>query len=572
MALVPLVPFVPFVPLLVALSISHGAVDSVRVLRSARSEQASFEAFRRGQLPTGAGMSEPCDVHLGRYCYWRGDGEEEQSPPVDPPRVIERRDALLRMLDSASVAVTGDPWIAGQRVRYLLEGGRTDEALGYAARECRASAWWCAALEGYAAHVDARFARAESAYTRSVNSMDRLERCRWLDVSELLSDEQLRRYKPLDCAHRESFARRLFWIGAPLYSVSETDRLTEHLARVTRARIAERSAATDGVSWGDDTRALVMRYGWSRWYTRTLPGIGSMSPPSYTGHDVGTPYDFLIGMRGFDAIGHLRDDDWGLENTLAANGYGPSYARTLHGIPHQLAAFRRGDSTQVVAAWDVRRDTALIGRALDAALVIAGDGAIAAIARHSNEKSVGRMSVTALIDSGLVSLELIAPADRRAARTRTGVPGRARGRVALSDLLLYAPGDISTNAPPVTLDAVRDSALASDVIRGSRGVGVFWETYGLSPSGEAVQFTLSVMQIDVGWMQRTAEHLRLADPTRALSIQWSEALQPLGGIASRGVRVDLSRLRPGRYRMQVMITAGSEAPVVAVKEVEVGER
>jgi hypothetical protein len=563
--------FVPFVPLLVALSIGRSSVDSVRVLRSARSEQASFEAFRRGQLPTGAGMSGPCDIHIGRYCYWRGDGEDEQPPAVDPPRVVERRNALLRALDSAAAAIPGDPWIAGQRVRYLVEAARTDDALHYASNQCRASGWWCAALEGYAAHISARFARADSAYTRSLAAMDVAERCRWLDVSELLSDEQLRRYKPLDCEHRESFARRLLWLGAPLYSVSESDLFTEHLARVTRARIAERSAATDGVSWGDDNRALVMRYGWSRWYTRTSPPVGSMSQPSYTGHDVGTPYDFLVGMRGYDAIGHLSDADWGLENTLAVSGYGPSYARTLHAIPHQVAFFRRGDSTQVVAAWDVRRDTTLIGRPLDAALLVAGDGAIVASVRHSGEKSVGRIAVTALIDSGLVSLELLAAADRRAARTRMGISARARGRVALSDLLLYAPADASpTNAVPATLDAVRDSALASNAIRGARAVGVFWETYGVGPAGEAVHFTLSVVQIDVGWMQRTAERLRLADPTRALSIQWSDALQPVNGIASRGVRVDLSQLRAGRYRMQLMISPGGEAPVVAVTEIEVG--
>jgi hypothetical protein len=137
--------------------------------------------------------------------------------------------------------------------------------------------------------------------------------------------------------------------------------------------------------------------------------------------------------------------------------------------------------------------------------------------------------------------------------------------------LLYAPADASpTNAVPATLDAVRDSALASNAIRGARAVGVFWETYGVGPAGEAVHFTLSVVQIDVGWMQRTAERLRLADPTRALSIQWSDALQPVNGIASRGVRVDLSQLRAGRYRMQLMISPGGEAPVVAVTEIEVG--
>jgi hypothetical protein len=52
-----------------------------------------------------------------------------------------------------------------------------------------------------------------------------------------------------------------------LYSVSNSDLFTEHLARVTRARIAEHSAGPDGEAWADDQRELMVRYGWPRWYS-----------------------------------------------------------------------------------------------------------------------------------------------------------------------------------------------------------------------------------------------------------------------------------------------------------------
>jgi hypothetical protein len=96
------------------------AADSVRIVRSARSAQASFESFRRARLPMGYGFSGPCDIRIGRYCYWRGDGDDDDQPPPEPVPVRERREALIRLLDSATSALDGDAWLAGQHVRYLV--------------------------------------------------------------------------------------------------------------------------------------------------------------------------------------------------------------------------------------------------------------------------------------------------------------------------------------------------------------------------------------------------------------------------------------------------------------------
>jgi hypothetical protein len=63
--------------------------------------------------------------------------------------------------------------------------------------------------------------------------------------------------------------------------------------------------------------------------------------------------------------------------------------------------------------------------------------------------------------------------------------------------------------------------------------------------------------------------LRLTDPTSGLRIQWEEVPQRVNGIAGRGVRVDLSRLRSGRYRMQLVASVSGEASRVAERIVEV---
>jgi hypothetical protein len=509
-------------------------------------------------------MSGPCDVRVGRYCYWRGDESDER--PVDEPKAIEdRRDALLRMLDSVTRELPGDEWLAGQHVRYLVEAKRFDDALAFTAR-CRAGVAWCAALRGFAAHVAGRFDVADSAFTTSLAAMSDGERCRWLDLSDGFADDLAARFKAVSCDGRESFLRRATFLGAPLYMVSTTDLFTEQLARVTRARIAEHSASLYDLGWADDQRALVVRYGWPAWYTRTAPDLWTQASPSIVGHDAGMAYYFLPSPHALDSAAHIGGDDWHLDDPHAMSGYTPRYARTMHELPAQIAAFRRGDSLLVVAAWDARRDTTLIGRTLTAGLAIADVDHLAAVAVDSAAKARGVLSAMAAADSGIASVELLARDDRRAARLRVGVPGRTRSRLALSDILLYAPGA----QPAYSLLEVRDSALAGATISRARVVGVFWETYGLRAASEPVHFTLSVERAETGWLRRAAERLHLADPSSGLRLQWDEVpSQSADGIAARGVRVDLTRLRPGRYLMRLLASPRDGREAVATREIVV---
>jgi hypothetical protein len=543
------------------------AADSVHIVRAVRAAQISFEAFRRAHLPPGDSFSGPCDVTVGRYCYWRGGDDDDRPPPPERAEVRERRTALVRQLDSATLALPGDVWLAGQRVRYLVEADRTDDALRFALHDCRAGAAWCNALGGYAAQQASRFTLADSAFNAALAAMDEAERCRWLDISSDLDGPVADRFDAVGCAGREAFVRRLLWLGAPLYSVSASDLFTEHLARLTRARIAEHAATTDGDAWGDDARELALRYGFTRWYSRVLPDIGSMRDPMYVGHDASLPFDFIPSLRAVDHLDSLTNDDWQLENPRALSGYAPAYAHTMHDLPAQIAAFRRGDSTLVVAAWDARRDTSLAGRPLDAALVVASSPDSMWMARQDSSRGVGRLAVEARLDSGVVSVELLAPADHHADRRRVGLPARSIGRVALSDLLLFAPpvSGPTGNA----LDQVRDSALTSDVMSLNRPTGVYWETYGLRRAGETVRYSLRVESIASSWLHRAAERLHLAGGATSARVQWQEVPRSADGIASRSVQLDLTQLKNGRYRMELTATVDGEPPVIAWREIVV---
>ena len=535
-----------------AVSAAASRDDSVRLRRSAESAQRSYESFRRSRFPVRAdGGSGPCDVRIGRYCYWRGDDADAAPTPDDPADVRARRDALLAQLDTTSARLVGDSWVAGQFVRYLVDAHRTDDAMRFATTRCGAGQAWCAALAGFAAHADKRYAAADSAFGVALASMELAERCRWLDITDLLADPVAARFERLPCAARDSLARQILRLGAPLYSVSTTDLLTEHLTRYARARIAEHSATPDGEPWGDDERQLVMRYGWPQWYSRGFPRVALEDRVSITGHDAGMPYDFLPSVHAIDHEARITTDDWMLDNRFARTGYAPAYARSMHELPSQIARFRRKDSTLVVAAWDARRDTTLLGRPLFASLVMA-DGVAMAVARRDSAAATGRLVSTAAIDSGIVSLELLADHDRRAARRREGFTALDRSSVALSDLLLYKPEAL----PNADFATARDNAMASNEVPLARAVGVYWEAYGLRERGEPVHYTISVQQIGVSWLRRTVERMHLADPTSGLRLQWDEVPQPHDGIASRGVRVDLSRLRSGTYELSVTAETG----------------
>jgi hypothetical protein len=223
----------------------------------------------------------------------------------------------------------------------------------------------------------------------------------------------------------------------------------------------------------------------------------------------------------------------------------------------------------VVAAWDARKDTTLIGRALQATLNVVGDsGPVSSASRAlppGTRGSLVRGSIltTVPLDSGVVSLELVATEDRRAARRRLGIPARTRSGIELSDVLLYA-GSVEVASQ---LEQVRDSMLASTNLD-TRVVGAYWEVYGVSQTSGPVKFALSVEPFDIGWARRLAQRVRLTDPATGLRLQWEDAPRPVNGILARGVRVDLSRLRAGKYRLTLTATT-RDGSATSSREIEV---
>src|SRR5690606_3314557 len=115
-------------------------------LRDARGAQARFERERVARLPIdhdwpGGG----CDEVVGRICMRAPAGD--WYPPPEDERIVQARETLLAELAAAGEDAPGDPWILGQRVFYLGEAGRWEEALALVRPDACTDADPCRVLE-----------------------------------------------------------------------------------------------------------------------------------------------------------------------------------------------------------------------------------------------------------------------------------------------------------------------------------------------------------------------------------------------------------------------------------------
>ena len=545
-----------------------GAADSVAVLKAARRARDAFETTRRASVPERPSGSGGARYQvIGRVRYWYEGGDETDSAPPEPRRIRQARARLLETLADAGVALPGDEWIAGQRVRYLLEDSQPGAA-ARVAEQCRSVPWWCEALGGLVRHVEQDYADADSLFSAALADMPTDERCRWNDLSPLLEGDLAKRYRELDCGARAAFEAHWWWLAQPMYSLPANDRRTEHFARETMVRIEQGRRTTLGLYWEDDLRDVLLRYGWPTWWTREPPASPMLeSEPRITGHDPSPAFGFTPSARAFDEPTNTRPEDWSLDPPQARERYAPAYAKAFGYLDHQAAAFRRGDSCVMVAAFDLSDDTLFADRPARAALALAPDERTLIVARDSEPASGTRaLRATGPCAPLLVSLEARAPGEGHAARARYGVQlaPRAEWRPAISDLLLFAAGD----SLPTDLDAVLPHALGSTRVPTTRKLGVFWELYGVDPADGAVDVSLTVTRQGAGWLRRAAESLGLAGSRRDVRLEWREVPEA-PRLAPRALAVDVSGLAPGRYVIEVSVTATGGQTVTARREMSI---
>jgi hypothetical protein len=537
-------------------------VDSLREARRARSEQASFERARRAALPWESGSGGRCDVRLGRFCWWYDEYTPELPP--EPESIVRRRDELVALFDTLSRLLPGDDWLAGMRVHYRVDARRFDAA-DSAARECRATGWWCQALTGYAAHARGDAARADSSFAAALAVMPNDIRCAWTDIRTLIPGDARGRYEEMACEARGPIEHRYWLLGRPRLSAAANEWRNEFFARRVQSWIAERSATPQSVSWGRDAEELLLRYGWPlSWGRAQVPS--STGFPDYTviGHDPSPSFAFGAREELLDSLASAADDGWDLRSRASESRFAPAGVRRVAPVSAQLARFRRGDSTLLAAAYAAADDSITAPRALLAASL--DDGTTLASPLDPTRHGTALLMLPATPRLG--GVEVADSASGTLARSRmVFARDTAHPRLALSDVLVFR-GDAES---AVSVDSAIARAIPGDTASRSRPLGLFWEIYGLADGGESVDVAVTVERIDHGLLRSARQRLGLADEDTPLRVRWTDARPAGSGISPHAVSLDVGNLPGGRYRLTLSLTAADGKAATATREVQLTE-
>jgi hypothetical protein len=545
------------------------------LLSQLRLRQQEFEGYRREHLPVadlGRGPSGKCDEIIGRFCYWYD--ESTVGVPPEPEDITRQRFLFLAQLDTASRAFPGDRWTAGALVRYLVEAGRTDDAVE-AAERCEVRGWWCAALRGFALHADQRYDASDSAWTAALKAMDPREACDFRDLKLILDDGLLRSYRNASCDERAQQELRIWWLARPTLATRGNDARTEFLSRRLYQAFLEDAPSIHSQGFDSDEREMMLRYGWARAWSRSKGVMPGTRTPMITGYEP-TPAPPMLPMATTIVNPALSDSiGWrgkGLPGVRAR--YSPDHARNLRSLRHQSAIFRRGDSALVVMAYDIAADRTLSPLAgtdrLTAALVLTrGEEGDASVVRLPAAPARGTLTAMSPWAPMLMSAEVVGVGTSTLSRARYGMRASEfpTSRVAISDLLLFEPYE----GMPRRLEDVLPHVSASQLVPEGNKVGIYWETYNTDPTGEGIEVSITVApeQKDGSWLRRGLTALKLARESQPVSVGITDQSARGRGFTPRAVVVDLATLKPGRYLMQLEVTASGTAPVRAERVITI---
>ena len=566
-----------------ATALPFSTADSSRVHRDARRAQEDFERLRERQIPAElAQRGGRCDEPIGRLCLTYGAEGEPASPIAQTPRpILEARTALLDRLAEAGRAHPGDDWIAGQRIRYLVEAGDLLGA-GAVADACAGTPWWCRALDGLVYHEDGMWVEAGDAFLDALEGMPERERDRWMGESFLLEREGRRFLDVSDRAERDRRRALLWRLADPLYMVPGNDRWTAHMARLTLVRTLEDAWNPFGLSWEVDLEEILLRYGWALGWERAR---GAQSFQRLTQNQMVARLDpdrrrYLPTGPELQDFPATEDDALRvIEGRREPSGYSPTYAPVVENLSSQTARFRRGTDLRVVHAFarlggeggasaparstgrgngDLPRDlrTALFLLPVEGPIIEDGPRPVQ---EGSDLQGVWTVDVPNDTDR-ILSLEGWSRLERRAWRTRRGLERLPdpTGPVAVSD-------PVFLDAEPLDLPASLDEALPHvlPTVRFEAGhlVRIGWEVYGI-PDGSSARVALGIERAEQSLARRIGEFFRVLEPPQPVTIRWDDAPPETPGVVFRSVDLQLPPLDAGRYDLFLEIRVDEAEPAV----------
>jgi hypothetical protein len=470
--------------------------------------------------------------------------------------IDESRRETIGILDGLAEVSPGSDFVLGFRVGLRIELGLVAEVRGIVS-SCEGSAWWCAALDGLARHLEGDVEGADAAFSQAVAVMPAADRCDlFRDAHHLVQRGVRRDWDTADCDELEQLWTRTWWLADPLHAFEGNDRRNEHMSRVVLMILHHELLALNGGSCSSEHHGRTLEAGWPPW------GIVSIHPSR-----VAVPWDGR-GIRtvptGRAFVDPLASDasDWLPEATRQGERYRPTFG-DLAPLSQQTGFFERGDSLLVVSSIEPPRGVVALG-----------------LARSRNEHETPRIERARVAASGaartvqletrverarwLVSVEgLGAGAGGYRARFGHALPEPGESGLAVSDVVLFAWED---DLEPV-LDSIRTRIRGSDVLDRSEPTGIFWEVYGGS-AGDPLEISVTVQRDDRSFFRRAGEALRVLSPHQPIPVRW-EGIRTGDEIQGIHLAVDLGNVAPGSYTLEVGTGQGEGRPAVARRGIEV---
>lgn len=548
--------------------------DSADLRSEARRAQRRFERTRVHYSDWNFGVSGGmrCDDRVGRLCLRHGRGSTWE-PPEEAEEVREARHELLDELARIGREIPGDDWVLGQRIKYLGEADRWEEAEGLARRCGGASEWWCRALLGYVLHEREEFPAAAQVFREALEAMDPERAAEWTDPSMLADPRGASLLSDASGEDRSRLEERFWMMADPLFLVEGNDRRTAHLTRWVAATMGEDARNPYAISWSDDLAEVTVRYGRTIAWQKDEPPLGHLGPQPVVGRRNPRSRGFVPSGEHLERPAAIPPGEWTTDDPATEEQYAPPYSPRIEGMEPQVAVFPRGDSLAVVAAWQLPDWVEYEGAApepppegpFEAGLFLVPLDApgwdpsgetegferwAREVDRHSSrvpeagERDVLRLDVPR--GDYLLSLEALHVEEERAWRARQGLtleepegPGAA-----LSDILLLEAGG---EDEPKELDELLPQALPGDEVPTESEVGVAWEVRGAV--GQVVEMRLTLEGTDRSLMRRLGERLRLTEPEAPTVLGWSEQAPEDQDPFLRTVDLDLAGLDPGSYEL-----------------------
>lgn len=527
----------------------------------ARGLQDAFERNHRlGLRFYNGGADATCEVPLGRICYWNNNGDVP--PPAERADAKIEREQLLELLGRAQGADPKDDWVSGMRVRYAVEAGSAELAIE-AARACAGTEWWCHALRGLALHNANQHVASSQAFERALATMPEAQRCAWTDLTMWLDPLMHDGYKGISCADRGRRNERILRLAQPLWMLPGNDIANEFYARRTMSRVHSLGRIPYDLQWGDDLLESQIRYGWPTAWSVQNGGVADPRPPQVIGHEPTPSYDFMPVPAAIDRPVGAGADSWEPRRKKARMRYSTRYAAGYGTMPYQIARFRRGgDTTLVAGGYRLMRELEMGRAPYTAGFTLDRLDGTAPVQIVKDSAGANGALLAPITQSMLGSIEVLAPVGKRAARARTTVeplPREAR----LSDYLLLQRGDPS---PTPSLERNASQAYGSLEIEGGTQIGIYWEMYRPATPSAPLQVSLRATRLGASFMQKLGASIGLSKALTPVSIRYNDNGRPDGG-AGRSLTLNFPNVPAGQYQLTLVVSgvAGTDSTTQTIK-------